>query len=293
MVKNKVIKNKGKSIRDRLLILSKKASYEYNLLLTRYVQERMLFRLSQSKYKEMFLLKGGALLYAHNRFKSRPTIDIDFLAKNLSNDKENIKTVFNEILSIQSNDDALTFDLQNIIVEDIMEGKNYHGVRLNTKAVLDNMPLHMSIVIGFGDITIPAPQELAYPVILDEMSSFSVKAYSLETVVAEKFHTMIDLSIYNSRMKDFFDLYTILSTKDLDSANLTEAIKATFKNRHTEYVENHALFKEEFFQDTTKTNQWNSFLQKIKYKDQLTFLDVGKLIQEKMKPYWEALSPKE
>ena len=119
------------------------------------------------------------------------------------------------------------------------------------------------------------------------------KAYSLETVVAEKFHTMIDLSIYNSRMKDFFDLYTILSTKDLDSANLTEAIKATFKNRHTEYVENHALFKEEFFQDTTKTNQWNSFLQKIKYKDQLTFLDVGKLIQEKMKPYWEALSPKE
>jgi predicted nucleotidyltransferase component of viral defense system len=293
MVKNKVIKNKGKSIRDRLLILSKKASYEYNLLLTRYVQERMLFRLSQSKYKEMFLLKGGALLYAHNRFKSRPTIDIDFLAKNLSNDKENIKTVFNEILSIQSNDDALTFDLQNIIVEDIMEGKNYHGVRLNTKAVLDNMPLHLSIDIGFGDITIPAPQELAYPVILDEMSSFSVKAYSLETVVAEKFHTMIDLSIYNSRMKDFFDLYTILSTKDLDSANLTEAIKATFKNRHTEYVENHALFKEEFFQDTTKTNQWNSFLQKIKYKDQLTFLDVGKLIQEKMKPYWEALSPKE
>ena len=98
MVKNKVIKNKGKSIRDRLLILSKKASYEYNLLLTRYVQERMLFRLSQSKYKEMFLLKGGALLYAHNRFKSRPTIDIDFLAKNLSNDKENIKTVFNDLI---------------------------------------------------------------------------------------------------------------------------------------------------------------------------------------------------
>lgn len=292
MGKNKVIKNKGKSIRDRLLILSKEASYEYNLLLTRYVQERMLYRLSQSKYKDTFLLKGGALLYAHNQFKSRPTIDIDFLAKNLSNDKEHIKTVFNKILSIQSNDDALTFDLQNITVEDIMEGKNYHGVRLKAIAVLDNMPLHLSIDIGFGDVTIPAPQELAYPVILDEMSSFSVKAYSLETVVAEKFHTMIDLSIYNSRMKDFFDLYTILLTKDLDSANLTEAIKATFKNRHTEYVENHALFKEEFFQDPTKINLWNSFLQKMKYKDQLTFPDVGLLIQEKMKPYWEALSPK-
>ena len=289
--KNKVIKDKGKSIRNRLLNISKEASYDYNLMLTRYVQERMLYRLSQSKYKDQFLLKGGALLYAYNQFKSRPTIDIDFLAKSLSNDKEHIKTVFNKILSIQSDDDALTFDLQNIMVDDIMEGKNYLGVRLNTIGVLDNMPLHLSIDIGFGDVTIPAPQELAYPVLLDEMSSFKVKAYSLETVVAEKFHTMIDLSIYNSRMKDFFDLYTILSTKNMDSANLTEAIKATFENRQTEYIEDHMLFEEEFFLDTTKTNQWNSFLQKIKYKDQLTFQDAGKLIQEKMKPYWEALSP--
>lgn len=87
--KNKVIKNKGKSIRNRLLNISKEASYDYNLMLTRYVQERMLYRLSQSKYKDLFLLKGGALLYAHNQFKSRPTIDIDFLAKSLSNDKKN------------------------------------------------------------------------------------------------------------------------------------------------------------------------------------------------------------
>ena len=91
--KNKVIKNKGKSIRNRLLNISKEASYDYNLMLTRYVQERMLYRLSQSKYKDLFLLKGGALLYAHNQFKSRPSIDIDFLAKSLSNDKEHIKTV--------------------------------------------------------------------------------------------------------------------------------------------------------------------------------------------------------
>ena len=289
MGKNKVIKNKGKSIRNRLLILSREASYDYNLLLTRYVQERMLYRLSQSRYKNQFLLKGGALLYAYNQLKSRPTVDIDFLARNLNNDKEHIKSVFKEILTIQA-DDALIFDDQKITVEDIMEGKDYHGVRLNANAILDQMPLLLSIDIGFGDVTVPAPQELAYPVILDEMPSFDIKAYSLETVVAEKFHTMIDLSIYNSRMKDFFDLYTILLTKDLDSAVLTEAIKATFENRHTGYVENHALFTEEFFLDTTKTNQWNSFLQKIKYKGTLTFSDVGKIIREKMKPYWQSLA---
>lgn len=292
MGKNKVIKNKGKSIRDRLLILSREASYDYNLMLTRYVQERMLYRLSQSKYKNQFLLKGGALLYAYNQLKSRPTVDIDFLARNLNNDKENIKSVFKEILAIQA-DDALTFDEQKITVEDIMEGKDYHGVRLNTNALLDYMPLQLSIDIGFGDVTVPAPQKLAYPVILGDMPSFDIKAYSLETVVAEKFHTMIDLSIYNSRMKDFFDLYTILSTKELDSAILTEAVKATFENRHTEYEENHVLFTKEFFLDGMKTNQWNFFLQKIKYKGTLTFSDVGKIIREKMKPYWQSLAEEE
>ena len=290
--RNKIIKDKGKSVRNRLLNISREASYDYNLMLTRYVQERMLYRLSQSKYKDSFCLKGGALLYAHNQLKSRPTIDIDFLAKNLNNDKEHIKSVFAEILSFPDDGDALTFKGEEITVDDIMEGKNYHGVCVSTKAWLDGMPLHLSIDIGFGDVTVPAPQELAYPVILGEMPTFTVKAYSLETVVAEKFHTMIDLSIYNSRMKDFFDLYTILTTKELDSDSLAEAIKATFENRRTAYDDNHVLFTDDFFLDKTKNEQWNAFIRKIRYKDALTFPDIGKVIQEKMKPYWQALSTK-
>lgn len=290
--KNKVIKDKGKSVRNRLLNISRDVPYDYNLLLTRYVQERVLYRISQSKYKEHFFLKGSTLLYAHNKYKTRPTEDIDFLAKNLSNDKEYIKSVFMEILSFPCENDALTFDVDKIKVEDIMEGKDYHGLGFSANALLDGMVIPFSIDIGFGDVTVPAPHELSFPLILDDMPSFNVKAYSFETVVAEKFHTMIDLSIYNSRMKDFFDLYTILTTKDLDSDSLREAVKATFENRRTKYVENHALFSESFFQDLTKNNQWKSFLKKIKYKDSPTFPAVGKVIQNEMKPYWEAIKEK-
>ena len=285
----KNIKNKGRSIRFRLLNISKDTQYGYNTMLSRFVQERMLYRLSQSRYKDSFFLKGGALLYAYNKVESRPTLDIDFLIKNMSNDKEHIREVFKEILSIPCADDALTFDVDNITADDIMEEKTYHGVRLTVNALIDGMKQPLSVDIGFGDVTVPEPQALTYPVILDDMPSFSVNAYSLETVVAEKFHTMIALSIYNSRMKDFYDLYTILTTQKLNENDLKEAVVATFENRGTGYTENHQLFSEDFFRDNIKQRQWDSFLKKIKHEGDLTFEDVGKCIQKEMKPFWDAI----
>lgn len=262
-------------------------------MLARYVQERMLYRLSESQYNDRFFLKGGALLYAYSQMKSRPTLDIDFLIKNMSNDKEKIKKIFEEILSIECSEDALLFDVGNIMVEDIMEGKTYHGIRVNVNALIDNMRQPLSVDIGFSDITIPAPQSLTYPLILDELPAFSINAYSLETVVAEKFQTMIALSIYNSRMKDFYDLYTILSTQELNKDDLKEAIVATFANRNTDYADNHLLFRDDFFQDAVKNKQWNDFMKKVKSTSQLSFADVGKYIQQEMKPYWDALNKKD
>ena len=291
--RNKIIKNKGKSIRVRLLNISKETPYDYNIMLARYVQERMLYRLSKSQYNDRFFLKGGALLYAYSQMKSRPTLDVDFLTKNMNNDRENIKEVFKEILSIECSEDALSFDVDNIMVEDIMEEKTYHGVRVSVNAMIDGMRQPLSIDIGFGDVTIPEPHSLMYPLIFNEMPAFSINAYSLETVVAEKFQTMIALSIYNSRMKDFYDLYTILSTQELNKDDLKEAIVATFANRNTDYADNHLLFRDDFFQDAVKNKQWNDFMKKVKSTSQLSFADVGKYIQQEMKPYWDALNKKD
>lgn len=160
---------------------------------------------------------------------------------------------------------------------------------MSVNGFLDGMKLHLSADVGFGDVTIPAPIELAYPGLLDDMPEPKVNAYSLETVVAEKFQTMIALSVYNSRMKDFYDVYSILSTQKMDKEGLKAAIIATFRNRKTKYTENHQLFNEDFYKDSVKNRQWEDFLKKIRHKGELSFEKVLKYIQTEMLPYWEIL----
>lgn len=176
----KTIKNYGRSVKERLLNISRAEKYSSQLLISRYFQERLLYRLSVSDYKDKFILKGGALLYAHDGFQARPTLDIDFMAKNVSNDMSNIK-------------------------------------------------------------------------------------------------------------KNFFDVYQILSKQTLDSATLSEAIKATFANRGTDYKESHPLFSEDFFTDSIRSLYWKGFLKRIKYSKQLSFTDVGALIRTHLQPYWDQL----
>ena len=270
----KTIKNYGRSVKERLLNISRAEKYSSQLLISRYFQERLLYRLSVSDYKDKFILKGGALLYAHDGFQARPTLDIDFMAKNVSNDMLNIKKIFQEICQIECEEDGVVFDVDTIETSEIAISKEYHGVRLSLLAHLDTAQQNISMDIGFGDVITPSPQQLAFPALIG---------------TAEKFQAMISLSLGNSRMKDFFDVYQILSKQTLDSATLSEAIKATFANRGTEYKENHPLFSEDFFTDSIRSLYWKGFLKRIKYSKQLSFTDVGALIRTHLQPYWDQL----
>ncbi len=135
----------------------------------------------------------------------------------------------------------------------------------------------------------PIHSFLPFPTLIDTVPQAEIMAYSLETVLAEKFHAMIVLSLANSRMKDFFDVYRILITDRVDGDVLTEAIKSTFTNRGTSYRENHPLFTEEFFTVKERQRLWNGFIRKIKYPKTLDFPTVGKVIRERLQPYWEAM----
>lgn len=137
MAKTKTIKNYGKSVKERLLNISRDEHYSSQLLLSRYFQERLLYRLSISEYRDRFILKGGALLYAHDGFQARPTLDIDFLARRISNDAENIKGVFQKICQIECEEDGVTFDSDTIETGEIAVTKDYHGIRLSLVAHLD------------------------------------------------------------------------------------------------------------------------------------------------------------
>ena len=288
----KTIKNYGRSVKERLLNISRVEKYSSQLLISRYFQERLLYRLSVSEYKDKFILKGGALLYAHDGFQARPTLDIDFMAKNVSNDMANIKKIFQDICQIGCEEDGVVFDADTIETSEIAISKDYHGVRLSLLAHLETAQQNISMDIGFGDVITPSPQQLSFPALIATAPGANILAYSLETVVAEKFQAMISLSVGNSRMKDFFDVYQILSKQILDSATLSEAIKATFANRGTHFKENHPLFNEDFFTDINRSQYWKGFLKRIKYSMPLSFTEVGTLIRTHLQPYWNQLRPR-
>lgn len=285
----KTYTNSGKSVKERLLNLSRAEHYNQQMMISRYLQERLLYRLSLSNYRERFILKGGALLYAHDRFEARPTLDIDFMATRINNDKENIKRIVKEICNVECVPDGADYDAETVEAEDITVNREYHGVRVSVVALLDTARQRISMDIGFGDVVTPAPQELDFPALIDTVPQAEIKAYSLETVVAEKFHAMIVLSLANSRMKDFFDVYRIMSTDKVDRKILSDAITSTFENRETGYRENHPLFTEEFFLSNERKSLWDSFLRKIKYPEAIDFQTVGLLIRERLQPYWESL----
>ena len=286
MAKNE-IKNYGKSNRTKLLNLSKQTKgADYNLILLRFVQERFLYRLSLSAYRENFFLKGGALLFAHERFAARPTRDMDFLGDHISRDKENIKRIMHEICSIECEEDGVTFECgdDEIWLEDITAEKDYNGTRVHMTAHMDTIVQQFSIDVGFGDVIVPQPAQLDYPLLIEGLPAVNVEAYSLETVVAEKFQTMIDRGTINSRMKDFFDVYTILKANKVDEALLKEAVVEVFANRGTKMDADSLVFSDEFAHNGMRQTMWKAYLKKIKFKDALSFADVMDVVRERLQP---------
>ena len=282
------MKNRAVSIRARLLNLAKKERIDFQLIIIRFLHERLLYRISVSDYSQQLILKGGAFIYAVQGIKSRPTIDVDLLGTQISNDIEALYEVFRQICTIES-EDEVAFNPKSVVGELITQQDKYNGVRLYIDATFHTVRQRIQIDVGFGDIVIPVVQELEYPILLDEMQIPVIQAYSTETVIAEKFQAMIELSVANSRMKDFYDVYNLLTDNKFDNDTLKEAIKATFANRGTSYTENHALFTAEFATNPQRKKSWSAFLNKINRDKELEFEEVMRLISEKLMPYWTNL----
>lgn len=276
----------GKSIRAKLLNLAKAERQDYMKVLVRYLHERMLFRISASPYKSNFLLKGSSLLFALDGFKTRPTIDIDLLGERISNDQEMLHEVFLKICQIECPDDGVTFDAQTLHLEAIAVEKKYPGTCVKVTAHLDSIIQQISIDIGFGDVVTPYPLILDYPLLLPTVSAVEIYAYSLETLIAEKFHTMVERDEGNSRMKDFFDIYQLFTYHEIDHRILEEAIASTFRNRGTTYRKDLKLFTDSFAAMPARNTQWKAFLKRIRWKEQIEFTEVMKCLKSNLLPYW-------
>ena len=291
-MKKEQTKNYGKSIRSKLLNIAKKEDVFYQTILTRFFQERLLYRISQTKYRSNFYLKGGALMYAYEKFAARPTLDIDLLGCNISNEGTVIIAAFKEICSVLYEEDGIKFDTDNITAQNITEFKDYHGIRLSIPVTMDTIAQVLTMDIGFGDVVTPSPIALDYPVLLEQLPGVNIMAYSLETVIAEKMHAIVDLADQSSRMKDYYDLYYILSKGNYDRDTLQDAITRTFENRHTSYDANTMFFRKDFADNQQMQARWQAFLHKIRKNVDVTFAVVVVYIQNELRPYWEKLSHK-
>ena len=154
---------------------------------------------------------------------------------------------------------------------------------------MDSISQVLTMDIGFGDVVTPKPVDLNYPILLNHLPEVNILAYSFETVIAEKFHAVIDLADQSSRMKDYYDLYHLLSKKEHNSNILQEAIKRTFENRHTSYDANTMFFRKDFASNQQMQVRWQAFLRKITKGDDISFSDVVTFIQNVLRPYWENL----
>lgn len=281
-----VKRNVAVSIKTRLLQESKAAGMDYMKILVRYLHERLLYRVSISPYREQLLLKGSALLYAYERWDARPTLDIDLMGRRLSNNEENIRQVVTEICGMDCPEDGVVFDAKSIRLQLIAVEKKYPGLCVTMDAHIDSICQMLSIDIGFGDVVTPEPVPLDYPTILEGVPEANLLAYSLETLIAEKFHAMVDRDEQNSRMKDFYDVYQLFTKQYVDEALLEEAIRNTFRNRGTVYHEHLHLFNEAFVSDATRNMRWKAFLKKLRTQEYIAFADVMQVVRTHLQKYW-------
>lgn len=251
------LKNVGASVRARLLQRSRDERTDFQILLTRYALERLLYRLSLSEHRNRFILKGAMLFVTWVEAPFRPTRDLDLLGYG-ENTPEAIGEAFHAILAQPVDDDGVVFDVEGIDAAPIREDVEYGGVRIRTEATIAGARVPIQVDVGFGDAITPGPIEIDYPALLDAPAPH-LRAYPIETVVAEKFHALATRGIVNSRLKDYYDLWLIAETFELERAPLAKAVRQTFVRRETALAQEKPTGLSDAYVEAWG-GQWQTFL---------------------------------
>ena len=249
------------SVRQRLLNIAREQGQIFEVVLVTYGLGRLLYRLSVSKHRDSFVLKGGMLVTLWTADQNRVTRDVDFLGFGDASE-DHLISVFSQIMRLPA-DDGLVYDIDRLTAEAIREEQQYGGIRLKTIANLGKTRIPIVIDIGFGDAITTPDYTIEYPALLD-MPAASIRAYPPATVVAEKFHALVSLGLVNSRLKDYYDLWTLLNCQPIEESELDEAIRATFERRETDVpAVTPAGLTRRFSTDPLKVQQWSAYTASI------------------------------
>ena len=267
-----MIKNRD-SLKARASNLSKKTNIPNKYLIQNFMFEALLKRISKSKYKDKFIIKGGFLLSSTFGVNLRSTMDLDTTIKGLPLDRETITNVINEIIRIDV-EDNVRLDIENI--KDIREEELYSGFEVNLKAEFDGLKTNLMIDITTGDVITYEEIEFKYSTLFDN-EIINIMTYNYETIIAEKFESIISRNIDNTRMKDYYDLYMFVHLKwdDINKDTLRKAIFNTSKARETiDYINNANKYIELISDDSRLKALWNSYQNNYEYVKDIKFVDV-------------------
>ena len=267
------------SLKAKASNLSKKTNIPNKYLIQNFMFEALLKRISKSKYKDKFIIKGGLLLSSIFGVNLRSTMDLDTTIKGLPLDKETITKVINEIISIDINDNV-KLDIENI--KDIREEELYSGFEVNLKAGFDGLKTNLMIDITTGDVITYKEVEFKYSTLFDN-ETINIMTYNYETIIAEKFESIISRNIDNTRMKDYYDLYMFVNLKwnDINKDTLRKAIINTSKARETlDYIDNASRYIELISSDSRLKSLWNSYQNNYEYAKDIEFVDTINAIKE-------------
>ena len=281
-------KNMAASVHQRLLNKARETSHPFNEILQHFAIERFIYRLSKSPHADRFVLKGALMFSAWTGSMSRPTMDIDLLGRT-ENNLERIAAVVKDTCDTEVDDDGIVFHKDTVIATRITEDADYKGVRILLRGNLGNIRLFLQIDVGFGDVIIPGPGKVKYPVLLD-FPPPELRGYTMESTIAEKFQAMVKLGLLNSRMKDFYDIWFLSRMFDFSGETLVEAIEKTFEKRKTLLINEPTVFNLTFMKDDTKQAQWKGFIEKTKLTDSpLSFEDIAAGIKDFLQPIVDSI----
>jgi predicted nucleotidyltransferase component of viral defense system len=255
----------GAAVRAQLQRRARERGEDFQLLLTRYANERLLYRLAQSEHAPRFVLKGAALFTLWTGNPHRPTRDIDLLGFGEPGEQA-VRETFASVLALDLPDDGVRFAPDSLAVSLIRDDQEYGGVRIELLAGITTAKVRLQVDVGFGDAVTPEATIVDYPTLLS-FPAPRLRAYPRETVVAEKLEAMTTLGLANSRMKDFYDIAILSQLFAFEGQLLTRAIRATFERRKTPLVMTPVALTPAFSEDPTKKTQWSGFVRKAALRE--------------------------
>jgi predicted nucleotidyltransferase component of viral defense system len=282
------MKNPAASVHARLAQRRTKTGEDYNVLLVRFTLERLLYRLSCSSHREQFILKGAMLFALWEPELHRVTRDLDLLGFGHPA-PERLADIFRELCNLEVEADGVVFDPRSVVCEDIRAQDEYAGIRVKLRAMVGKAAVPLQVDVGFGDALPVAPEEITFPVMLG-MAAPKLRAYSRETVVAEKLEAIVKLGMLNSRFKDYFDLHYLAQKFPFEGALLVKSIAGTFARRGTAFPAGlPAGLTPMFGTDPAKIRGWEAFWRKTGPKAAAPTLEaVIKLLVEFLEPPLDA-----